>query len=67
MSFEDTTTLAASRGRGEGRTVTATMFRKMLSKYAVFIKRFVQDCRTISLGIYSNIIGLFDKMTSILL
>ena len=35
LSFEDTTTLLSGEG-GEGRTGTATMFRKMLSKYTIF-------------------------------
>ena len=35
LSFEYTTTLLSGEG-GEGRTGTATMFRKMLSKYTIF-------------------------------
>ena len=35
LSFEYTTTLLSGEG-GEGRTSTATMFRKMLSKYTIF-------------------------------
>ena len=35
LSFECTTTLLSGEG-GEGRTGTATMFRKMLSKYTIF-------------------------------
>ena len=35
LSFEYTTTLLSREG-GEGRTGTATMFRKMLSKYTIF-------------------------------
>ena len=35
LSFEYTTTLLTGEGR-EGRTGTATMFRKMLPKYALF-------------------------------
>ena len=35
LSFKYTTTLLSGEG-GEGRTGTATMFRKMLSKYTVF-------------------------------
>ena len=35
LSFEYTTTLLSGEG-GEGRTVTGTMFRKMLSKYTIF-------------------------------
>ena len=35
LSFEYTTTLLLGEG-GEGRTGTATMFRKMLSKYTIF-------------------------------
>ena len=35
LSFEYTTTLLSGEG-GEGRTGTATMFRKMLSKYSIF-------------------------------
>ena len=35
LSFEYTTTLLLGRG-GEGRIGTATMFRKMLPKYAIF-------------------------------
>ena len=34
LSFESTTTLLSGEG-GEGKTGTATMFRKMLSKYTV--------------------------------
>jgi len=34
FSFEYTTTLLSGEG-GEGRTGTATMFRKMLSKYTI--------------------------------
>ena len=37
LSFEYTTTLLSGE-RGEGRTGTATMFRKMLSKYTIFSK-----------------------------
>ena len=37
LSFEYTTTLlSGGGGGGEGRTGTATMFRKMLSKYTIF-------------------------------
>ena len=36
LSFEYTTTLLSGEG-GEGRTGTATMFRKMLSKYTIFL------------------------------
>ena len=35
LSFEYTTTLLSGEG-GEGRTGTATIFRKMLSKYTIF-------------------------------
>ena len=35
LSFERTTTLLPG-GDGEGKSVTATMFRKMLPKYAIF-------------------------------
>jgi len=35
LYFEYTTTLLSGEG-GEGRTATATMFRKMLSKYTIF-------------------------------
>ena len=35
LSFEDATTLLPG-GRGEGRIGTATVFRKMLFKYAIF-------------------------------
>ena len=35
LSFKYTTTLLSGEG-GEGRTGTATMFRKMLSKYTIF-------------------------------
>ena len=35
LSFEYTTTLLSGEG-GEGRAGTATMFRKMLSKYTIF-------------------------------
>ena len=35
LSFEYTTTLLSREG-GEGRAGTATMFRKLLSKYAIF-------------------------------
>ena len=35
LSFEYTTTLLSGEG-GEGRTGTATMFRKMLSNYTIF-------------------------------
>ena len=35
LSFEYTTTLLSGEG-GEGKTGTATMFRKMLSKYTIF-------------------------------
>ena len=35
LSFDYTTTLLSGEG-GEGRTGTATMFRKMLSKYTIF-------------------------------
>ena len=35
LSFEYTTTLLSGEGR-EGRTSTASMFRKMLSKYTIF-------------------------------
>ena len=35
LSFEYTTTLLSGEG-GEGRTGTATMFRKVLSKYTIF-------------------------------
>ena len=35
LSFEYTTTMLSGEGR-EGRTGTATMFRKMLSKYTIF-------------------------------
>ena len=35
LSFKYTTTLLSGEG-GEGRTSTATMFRKMLSKYTIF-------------------------------
>ena len=35
LSFEYTTTLLLGEGE-EGRTGTATMFRKMLSKYTIF-------------------------------
>ena len=35
LSFEYTTTLLSGEG-GEGRTGTATMFRKTLSKYTIF-------------------------------
>ena len=35
LSFEYTTTLLSGEG-GEGRTDTATMFTKMLSKYTIF-------------------------------
>ena len=35
LSFEYTTTLLSGEGE-EGRTGTATMFRKMLPKYAIF-------------------------------
>ena len=35
LSFEYTTTLPSGEG-GEGRTATATMFTKMLSKYTIF-------------------------------
>ena len=35
LSFEYTTTMLSGEG-GEGRTGTATMFRKMLSKYTIF-------------------------------
>ena len=45
LSFEYTTTLLSGEG-GEGRTGTATMFRKMLPKYSVynFLNSLVQDC-----------------------
>ena len=35
LSFKHTTTLLSGEG-GEGRTGTATMFRKVLSKYTIF-------------------------------
>ena len=35
LSFEYTATLVSGEG-GEGRTNTATMFRKMLPKYVIF-------------------------------
>ena len=37
LSFEDATALLPG-GRGEGRIGTATVFREMLSKYAIFSK-----------------------------
>ena len=45
LSFKYTTTLLSGEG-GEGRTGTATMFRKMLPKYSVYNFRnsLVQDC-----------------------
>ena len=39
LSFEYTTTLLSGEG-GEGRTGTATMFRKVLSKYIQFSQQF---------------------------
>ena len=42
LSFEYTTTLLSGEGE-EGRTGTATMFRKMLQVYN-FLNSFVQDC-----------------------
>ena len=46
LSFEYTTTLLSGEG-GEGRTGTATMFRKMLSKYTIFstvLSKIVDKC-----------------------
>ena len=46
LSFEHTTTLLSGQ-RGEGRTGTATMFRKMLPKYAIFstvLSKIVGSC-----------------------
>ena len=43
LPFEYTTTLLSGKG-GEGKTGTATVFRKMLPKYAIFSTVLVQDC-----------------------
>ena len=55
LSFEYTTTLLSGEG-GEGRTGTATMFRKMLSKYTIFStvlsKIVASSCRDHSKGIF---------------
>ena len=54
LSFEYTTTLLSGE-EGEGRTGTATMFRKMLSKYTIFstvlskIVAFYQSANSIQL------------------
>ena len=46
LSFEYTTTLLSGEG-GEGRTGTATMFRKNAVQVYNFVNSFVQDCRLI--------------------
>ena len=45
LSFEYTTTLLSGEG-GEGRTGTATMFRKNAVQVYDFLNSFVQDCRS---------------------
>ena len=49
LSFEYTTTLLSGEG-GEGRTGTATIFRKMLSKYTIFstVLSKIVACSTLS-------------------
>ena len=49
LSFEYTTTLLSGEG-GEGRTGTATMFRKMLSKYTIFSTVLSKIVDTVKLG-----------------